>query len=47
MCSSDHKDFIDEESSTDMNILVVLHGGHKLHFVVRDLFTIYDFTTKC
>lgn len=46
MCSRDHGVFADEEPSADMMTTVILHWDHIQHFIVGDLATFDDFTSK-
>ena len=46
VCSSEHKIFSDEESSTEMTTSGVLQGDHILHRVLRDFYPMYDFSSK-
>lgn len=45
VCCCDYNVSTDEESSTDVLTLSILHRGHIQHLTVRDPFAFYDFTS--
>lgn len=46
VCSSQHKVWADEEPSTFV-LTIILYWGHVQQFLVWNVFTIYDCTSKC